>query len=103
MEVLALSAARDGRVDLGCLVAGLGQRGLNEVHIEGGGELLAGFLAAGFVDEIEACVAPVLVGGAAPTPVRGLGVDRLAEAPRWRIVDVATRTPDVWLTVGPTD
>lgn len=102
LELLSLPAARDGRVDLACLVSELGGRGLNEILVEGGGELLAGFLAAGLVDEIEACVAPVLVGGRdAPSPVGGPGVDRLVDAPRWRVVRVTPRAPDVWLTVRP--
>lgn len=102
LELLPLPADRDGRVDLGCLVSELGRRGLNEILVEGGGELLAGFLAAGCVDEIEACVAPVLVGGAAaPTPVRGSGVERLADAQRWDLITVTRREPDVWLTVRP--
>ena len=103
LELISLPAARDGHVELACLVSELARRGLNEILIEGGGELLAGFLAAGLVDEIEACVAPVLVGGRdAPSPVGGPGVDRLVDAPRWRVVRVTRRAPDVWLTVRPT-
>jgi diaminohydroxyphosphoribosylaminopyrimidine deaminase/5-amino-6-(5-phosphoribosylamino)uracil reductase len=102
LELLALPADRDGRIDLACLLAELGRRALNQVLVEGGGELLAGLVGAGLVDEIEACVAPVLIGGAnAPTPIRGRGTDRLIDAPRWSIVGVTTRPPDVWLTVRP--
>ncbi len=103
IDLLSLPAARDGHVDLACLASDLGRRGLNDILVEGGGELLAGFLAAGLIDEIEACVAPVLVGGRdAPSPVGGPGVDRLVDAPRWRVVKVTPRAPDVWLTVRPT-
>lgn len=102
LELLPLPADPAGRVDLGSLLAELGRRGMNEVLVEGGGELLAGFLAAGLVDEIEACVAPVLVGGnRAPTPLRGRGVAALLDAPRWAIVDVTPRDPDVWLRARP--
>jgi len=102
LEVRALPADRDGRVDLACLVAELGRRGLNEVLVEGGAELLAGFLAAALVDELEACVAPVVIGGReAPSAVAGRGVAQLAEAARWRIIRVTGRAPDVWLTVRP--
>lgn len=104
LEPLPLPADRDGRVDLACLLAELGRRGLNEILVEGGGELLAGFLAAGVVDEVEACISPVLIGGVdAPTAIRGRGTDRLADAPRWRIECVTPRAPDVWLTVRPNE
>ena len=102
LELLPLPADGDGRVDLACLLAELAQRDLNEVLVEGGGELLASLVGAGLVDEIEVCVAPVLIGGAtAPTPIRGPGTDRLMDAPRWAIVDVTSRPPDVWLTARP--
>lgn len=102
LELLPLPADPAGRVDLGSLLAELGRRGLNEILVEGGGELLAGLLAAGLVDEIEACVAPVLVGGdEAPSPIRGQGVARLVEAPRWAIIEVTPRAADIWLRARP--
>ncbi len=102
LELLPLPADPAGRVDLPALLSELGRRGMNEVLVEGGGELLAGLLEAGLVDEVEACVAPVLIGGAgAPTPLRGRGAGRLVDAPRWHVVDVTPRAPDVWLRVRP--
>lgn len=102
LELLPLPPDPAGRVDLGSLFAELGRRGLNEVLVEGGGELLAGLLAAGLVDEIEACIAPVLLGGdQAPSPIRGQGVAHLVEAPRWAIVEVTPRVPDIWLRARP--
>ncbi len=102
LELLPLPPDPAGRVNLGSLLAELGSRGMNEVLVEGGGELLAGFLRAGLVDEIEACVAPVLVGGdEAPSPIRGRGIGRIEEAPRWTIVDVTPRAADIWLRARP--
>lgn len=104
LELLPLPADPAGRVDLPALLSELGRRGMNEVLVEGGGELLAGLLEAGLVDEVEACVAPVLIGGAgAPTPIGGRGAGRLVDAPRWHVVDVTPRAPDVWLRVRPDD
>ncbi|MBI3625809.1 MAG: bifunctional diaminohydroxyphosphoribosylaminopyrimidine deaminase/5-amino-6-(5-phosphoribosylamino)uracil reductase RibD [Candidatus Rokubacteria bacterium] len=66
--------ARDGRVDLGALMADLAQREVTALLLEGGGELNAGFLEAGLVDRVAVFVAPMLLGGRdAPTPLGGPG------------------------------
>ncbi len=102
LTLLGLPLDRCGRVDLRALLDALGERGCNEVLIEGGGELLAGFLALGLVDEIEACVAPIVVGGrGASTPVDGAGVDLIARAGRFDIVDTLRRDRDVWIVARP--
>ena len=54
-----------GRVDLPALLAELGRRGVNEVHVEGGGKLNGALLAAGLVDELLLYLAPCLIGDAA--------------------------------------
>ncbi len=79
-EVPAFPAG-GGRVPLPALLAGLAERGVNNVLCEGGGELAAGLLARGLVDEIVAFVAPKMVGGRnAPGPVGELGIARMADA-----------------------
>ena len=52
----------NGRVDLGVLLAELGRRGVNEVHVEGGPRLNGALLDAGLVDELLLYVAPSLLG-----------------------------------------
>jgi diaminohydroxyphosphoribosylaminopyrimidine deaminase/5-amino-6-(5-phosphoribosylamino)uracil reductase len=80
---------RDGRVDLGALLAWLAGRDVISVLLEGGGELNAAFLDAGLVDRVVVFVAPVLLGGrAAVTPIEGDG-RALKEA--LRLTAVATR------------
>ncbi len=102
LSLLELPADRSGRVDLRALLEALGRRGHNEVLVEGGGELLAGFFALGLVDEVEACLAPIVIGGrGASTPVGGVGVERIAHAGRLEVVDVARRDRDVWITARP--
>ena len=54
-----------GRVDLPALLAELGRRGINEVHVEGGFRLNGALLAAGLVDELLLYLAPCLIGDAA--------------------------------------
>ena len=55
----------EGRVDLPALLAELGRRGVNELHVEGGFTLNGALLAAGLVDELLLYLAPCLIGDAA--------------------------------------
>jgi diaminohydroxyphosphoribosylaminopyrimidine deaminase/5-amino-6-(5-phosphoribosylamino)uracil reductase len=75
------------RVDLPALLALLGERGVNTLLVEGGGETIGAFFAAGLVDRVHAFIAPALVGGQdAPGPIGGAGVATMADA--WRLRDV---------------
>lgn len=55
----------DGKVDLPTLMQELGRRGLNELHVEGGGRLNGALIDAGLVDELLLYLAPCLIGDAA--------------------------------------
>ena len=102
VALLGLPADASGRVDLGQLLDALGERGYNEVLVEGGGELLAGFFALALVDEVQACVAPIVIGGrTASTPIGGIGVERIEQAGRFEIVDLVRRDGDVWIVARP--
>ena len=62
----------------------LGEQRLTNVLVEGGGELLGSLFDAQLIDEVHAFIAPKLIGGAAaPSPVAGLGLDRMADA--WQL------------------
>lgn len=101
-ELLALPPDTTGRASVADLLADLGGRGCSAVLLEGGGDLLAAFLAADLVDELQVCVAPVVVGGReAPGPVGGEGVARLADAGRWTTVAVERVGDDTWITARP--
>jgi diaminohydroxyphosphoribosylaminopyrimidine deaminase/5-amino-6-(5-phosphoribosylamino)uracil reductase len=56
-----------GRVDLVALMRVLGERGVNELHVEAGARLNGALLAAGLVDELLLYVAPSILGD----PARG--------------------------------
>src|SRR5262249_26840397 len=58
---LALPDA-DGRIDLGALMAALGEREINELHVEAGARLNGALLDAGLVDELLLYVAPSIIG-----------------------------------------
>jgi diaminohydroxyphosphoribosylaminopyrimidine deaminase/5-amino-6-(5-phosphoribosylamino)uracil reductase len=51
-----------GRVDLAALMTELARRGVNEVHVEGGGRLNGALLSEGLVDELLLYLAPCMIG-----------------------------------------
>jgi len=59
---VALLPSPSGKVDLLAMLADLGRRGINELHVEAGEKLNASLLAAGLVDELLVYVAPRLIG-----------------------------------------
>ena len=69
----------EGRLD--GLLAELGRRRLTNVLVEGGSRLLGTLFEMRAIDEVHVFLAPKLAGGAAaPSPVGGAGIDRMADA-----------------------
>ncbi len=91
----------DGRVDLAALLAELGRRGINEVHVEAGVKLNGALLAAGLVDEWIAYLAPKVMGD----PARGLFAlpeySAMAQCHDFRIQEVRQVGEDLRLTLRP--
>lgn len=86
VEVLPLPQ-REGRVDLAALMRKLGERGVCQLLVEGGGNLNYGLLEAGLVDKLMLFIAPLIIGGReSPTSFDGRGVAGLDEA--WRLQDL---------------
>lgn len=82
VEVVLLPA-QHGRFDPRDVLGALTARGLRRIMIEGGGQTVSAFLAAGLVDLLHYCVAPVLIGSGRPAldlPV----ITTMAEATRLR-------------------
>ncbi len=79
-----LAPAGDGSVDLAELLRRLaGERDITSLLVEGGGALLGSLFDLGLVDKVVAFVAPTIIGGqGAASPVRGVGVERMADALR---------------------
>ena len=71
---------RDGRVDLPALLGALAEREVVALLLEGGAELNAAFLEAGFVDRVALFMAPLLLGGAGAPGLVGGGGRSLKEA-----------------------
>ena len=74
---------KDSRVGLQSLLKFLGERQVTSLLVEGGGTLLGSLFDEGLVDKVVAIIAPMIIGGsAAKTPVAGIGVEKIAQAPR---------------------
>ncbi len=70
-----------GRVDLKALMKALGERRIDSVLLEGGGELNYSAVEADIVDKINIFIAPKLIGGSkAGTPLGGEGRQYMKEA-----------------------
>lgn len=69
------------------IMAELSDRGLTRVFCEGGGQLAAGLLRGGLVDELVGYTGGVVIGGDGLPSVGALGLARLADAPRWDLIE----------------
>jgi len=91
----------NGRPDLALLLEALGQRGINELHVEAGATLNGALLAAGLVDEWLAYLAPLAMGHQA----RGLfampPLTQMAESRRFALHDLRQLGEDIRLTLRP--
>ncbi len=86
VELLEIPA--HGRsLDLAAMVQAFGARGLTSVYCEGGGTLAAGLIHAGLVDDLVIYSAGVLIGAEGQPGLGALGLDILADAPRFQLVD----------------
>ncbi len=86
VEVLPDDGA--GRVSLPALVKHLGEIDILTMLVEGGGVLHGSFFDEGLVDKVHAVVAPMIVGGDAPSAVVGRGAERMADALRLNDVTI---------------
>ena len=69
------------RVDIRELMVKLGERKIDSILVEGGGELHASVLEAGLVDMLQVYIAPKIFGGSdAKGAVGGKGVDKVLDA-----------------------
>lgn len=82
--------------DLMGLVKELGRRRWTNLLVEGGAGILGAFFDADLVDEVEAFVAPLIVGGCGPSPVGGIGTQRIADGRRLR-TRVEILDGDIWV------
>lgn len=88
------------QIDPASALRQLGQQGLTRVFCEGGGMLAASLLSAGLVDELIGFTAGLALGAEGRPSLGVLGLDRLADAPRFQLVETRPVGHDVlhrWL------
>ena len=81
--------------DLAAMLQILGARGLTRILVEGGGRLAAALLRAGLVDRLIWMHAPMAVGGDGIPAIADLGLQHLADAPRFELMSIEVVGGDV--------
>ena len=88
-----------GRVSLPSLLDLLGrERGIVSLLVEGGGEVLGSFFDQRLIDKVTAVIAPMIIGGAAQTAVRGRGAERMRDVLRLDRMSVERLGVDLLVT-----
>jgi len=86
------------RVSLPALLDLLGRLDVLTLLVEGGGVLHGSFFDQKLVDKVHAVIAPMIVGGDAPSAVVGRGAECMADALRLRDIEVERLGEDVLIT-----
>ena len=102
VEVIEVPPEEVGRPDIAAALRILGGRGLTRLLVEGGGRLVASLMAAGCIDRLVWFRAPVVIGGDGIPGVAAIGVERLAQAPRWKRIGQVGLGDDVMETYART-
>jgi diaminohydroxyphosphoribosylaminopyrimidine deaminase/5-amino-6-(5-phosphoribosylamino)uracil reductase len=94
--ITTLPCALTGRqIDPADMMQVLAARGLTRVFCEGGGTLAASLLSAGLVDEIVGFTAGLMLGAEGTPQIGAMGLARLADAPRFTLVDTRKVGADI--------
>lgn len=95
VQIIEVPLETAGRLSLPALLHALGERGITRLLVEGGGRLAAALLATDLVDRLVWFRAAALIGGDGLPALADLGLDRLADAARFRRIAVATVGDDI--------
>jgi len=79
VKILTVASLED-RVDLNDLMSKLGELKIDSILLEGGGELNFSALKSGIVNKVQVYIAPKIFGGAAKSPVGGLGIEDINDS-----------------------
>ncbi len=94
-RLLEIPARSGGMLDMAALMQALGDAGLTRIFCEGGAGLAASLLGAEVVDDLVGFTAGLALGGDGRPAIAPLGLSRLAEAPRFRLVETRALGGDV--------
>lgn len=84
------------RADLRRLLSRMAKKGIVNILVEGGGELISSLVEKDLVDKMLIFLAPKIIGGrSAITSVEGEGVDRIRDAKDFRITSVKRFKNDI--------
>lgn len=78
-------AVHGRQIDPVNMMQNLAARGLTRVFCEGGGSLASSLLGAGLVDEVVGFSAGIMLGAEGTPSIGAMGLDRLADAPRFKL------------------
>lgn len=94
-KTLECPSGPDRQIDAGAALALLGGEGLTRVFCEGGGMLAASLLAGGLADRLVQFSAGMAMGAEGRPGLGAMGIDRLADAPRFDLERMARVGPDL--------
>ena len=80
IALIGVATGEDGSLDLELALQALWRRGIRSVMVEGGAQIISGFVRAGLADAIVLTVAPTLVGGY--KAIGDLGIQTRTQLPR---------------------
>ncbi len=93
--LIGAAAGPGGQIEPKGLMEALAARGITRVFSEGGGALAASLLAEDMVDELIGFTAGKLLGAEGWSSVGALGIERLADAPAFDLVETRAMGGDV--------
>jgi diaminohydroxyphosphoribosylaminopyrimidine deaminase/5-amino-6-(5-phosphoribosylamino)uracil reductase len=97
---IAFAPGPGGKVDLVAMLADLGRRGINELHVEAGHKLNGSFVREGLVDEFLVYMAPKLIGSGRELAAFG-PLQQLADAVALRFVSTTAIGCDLRIIARP--
>ena len=103
VELAAVPAGADNRLDPEVVLRMLAARGVNELQVEAGPTLCGALIEGNFVDELLLYVAPTLLGNAARPLLALPPLTSMDERSGWRLVDRRMLGSDTRLLLRPTD
>ena len=102
LEASGIEIVRESARDLQVILAGLGQRSIQSVLVEGGANVAGKLFDAGLVNKVSFFIAPIVIGGReAPAAIGGEGAQTLADAFELEDVELTRLGRDLEVTGYP--